>query len=178
MKRVIIGSGIKKIDSFAIGFCPNLTEIIIAAAKENVECNVNSFDKNAKNLSVKWGIDLTTLERFNAARERLEATRKKMEEAREEMKSTKEPLRPKSVPNTQKNSEEADRLRAKTKQIPNVPIPFKLSSTDKKIAGVCGGIAELLGVNSTIVRICAVIGFTAFCWVYILLWLVTPRNDK
>lgn len=27
------------------------------------------------------------------------------------------------------------------------------SSTDRKIAGVCGGIAEYLGVDSTLVRI-------------------------
>ena len=31
------------------------------------------------------------------------------------------------------------------------------SSTDRKIAGVCGGIAEYLGVDSTLVRVITVI---------------------
>ena len=32
-----------------------------------------------------------------------------------------------------------------------------LSDSDKKIAGVCGGIAEYFGIDSTIVRIAAVV---------------------
>jgi phage shock protein PspC (stress-responsive transcriptional regulator) len=55
---------------------------------------------------------------------------------------------------------------------------FHLSSTDKKLGGVCGGIAEHLGVDATIVRVaflifalCGSLGF----WVYILLWLLGPK---
>ena len=34
---------------------------------------------------------------------------------------------------------------------------FALSATDKKIAGVCGGIAEYFGVDSLLVRILFVV---------------------
>ncbi len=43
------------------------------------------------------------------------------------------------------------------------------SSTDKKLAGVCGGIAEYLGIDSTIIRLalalavlCAGVGVLAY----------------
>lgn len=56
---------------------------------------------------------------------------------------------------------------------------FVLSSSDKKIAGVCGGIAEYFGVDTLLVRIAfvvfAVIGSLSF-WVYLLLWLLAPKN--
>ena len=56
---------------------------------------------------------------------------------------------------------------------------FVLSSSDKKIAGVCGGIAEYFGVDTLLVRIafvlCAVIGSLSF-WVYLLLWLLAPKS--
>ena len=37
--------------------------------------------------------------------------------------------------------------------------PFGRSVTDKRIAGVCGGIAQFLGIDSTIVRVLVVILF-------------------
>lgn len=37
--------------------------------------------------------------------------------------------------------------------------PFGRSVADKRIAGVCGGIAQFLGIDSTIVRVLAVILF-------------------
>lgn len=56
---------------------------------------------------------------------------------------------------------------------------FYLSSTDKKIAGVCGGIAEYFNIDPLIVRvaflvlaICGSLGF----WAYILLWLLAPKK--
>ena len=56
---------------------------------------------------------------------------------------------------------------------------FVLSSNDKKIAGVCGGIAEYFGVDTLLVRIAfvvfAVIGSLSF-WVYLLLWLLAPKS--
>ncbi|MBO5871523.1 MAG: PspC domain-containing protein [Bacteroidaceae bacterium] len=56
---------------------------------------------------------------------------------------------------------------------------FVLSSSDKKIAGVCGGIAEYFGVDTLLVRIAfvvfAVIGSLSF-WVYLLLWLLAPKS--
>ena len=51
------------------------------------------------------------------------------------------------------------------------------SSTDKKIAGVCGGIAEYFGIDSTLVRL----GWVLFCALggsgllaYIIAALVMP----
>lgn len=56
---------------------------------------------------------------------------------------------------------------------------FVLSSSDKKIAGVCGGIAEYFGVDTLLVRIAfvvfTVIGSLSF-WVYLLLWLLAPKS--
>ena len=53
-------------------------------------------------------------------------------------------------------------------------------SQDKKIAGVCGGIAEYLNVSPTVVRALYVLLtiFTAFSGVlvYILLWLIMPKQ--
>ncbi len=56
---------------------------------------------------------------------------------------------------------------------------FYLSTTDKKIAGVCGGLAEYFGVDSLLVRI----GFFALAWfagggllLYLLLWILAPKK--
>lgn len=57
---------------------------------------------------------------------------------------------------------------------------FYLSSTDKKIAGVCGGIAEYFSIDSLIVRavfIALAIGGTFSIWAYIILWLIAPKKD-
>lgn len=56
---------------------------------------------------------------------------------------------------------------------------FYLSSTDKKIGGVCGGIAEYFDIDPLLVRIAFVVLFfgcgTGF-WAYILLWLLAPKR--
>lgn len=56
---------------------------------------------------------------------------------------------------------------------------FYLSNTDKKIAGVCGGLAEYFDIDPLIVRIvvfvliwCGTIGI----WAYLLIWLLAPRR--
>lgn len=53
------------------------------------------------------------------------------------------------------------------------------STSDKWIAGVCGGLAEYFGWNATIVRI----AFIASCLlpgpqflIYLVLWLVIPKK--
>ena len=55
------------------------------------------------------------------------------------------------------------------------------SSTDKKIAGVCGGIAEYFGVDPTLIRLAWVVfsllggsGLLA----YILAAIIIPRDDS
>ena len=60
----------------------------------------------------------------------------------------------------------------------STPRRFVRSSTDKKIAGVCGGIASWLGINSLFVRIVAFITYGFLFWGYILLWILMPRDDK
>ena len=53
------------------------------------------------------------------------------------------------------------------------------SRTDKKIAGVCGGIAQYMECDPTVVRIifliallCGSLGF----WAYLIIWLVAPEE--
>jgi phage shock protein C len=57
---------------------------------------------------------------------------------------------------------------------------LRRSSTDKKIAGVCGGLAEYFEVDPTIVRlvVVAVALFTAVIPMlvgYLLSWMIIPR---
>lgn len=56
---------------------------------------------------------------------------------------------------------------------------FYLSSTDKKIGGVCGGLAEYFNIDSLLVRIIfavLIIGYGAGFWLYILLWILAPKR--
>ena len=53
------------------------------------------------------------------------------------------------------------------------------STSDRKIAGVCGGIAEYLNIDSNVVRIIFIIaalcvggGFLA----YLIVWLIVPED--
>jgi phage shock protein PspC (stress-responsive transcriptional regulator) len=56
-----------------------------------------------------------------------------------------------------------------------------LSESDKKIAGVCGGIAEYFGVDSTLVRLiavltCLVTGVFPLVIGYLLAWIIIPHR--
>jgi len=56
-----------------------------------------------------------------------------------------------------------------------------LSTTDKKLGGVCGGIAEYMDLDPTIVRLLTVVLglITAIIPVligYILAWIIIPRK--
>jgi phage shock protein C len=58
-----------------------------------------------------------------------------------------------------------------------------LSSNDKKLAGICGGIAEFMEVDSTIVRLLAVIlalitAVVPFCLAYIIAWIIVPHKPR
>lgn len=56
---------------------------------------------------------------------------------------------------------------------------FYLSETDKKIGGVCGGLAEYFGIDSLLVRLAFVIlilGYGSGLLAYILLWLLAPKR--
>ena len=53
-----------------------------------------------------------------------------------------------------------------------------LSERDKKIAGVCGGIAEYLNVDSTLIRLLWVLAAFIFgggVLAYIIAWLIIPK---
>ena len=58
---------------------------------------------------------------------------------------------------------------------------FYLSNTDKKIGGVCGGIAEYFNVDSTFIRLLFVMGallggFTVIA--YLALWIISPHRSR
>lgn len=56
-----------------------------------------------------------------------------------------------------------------------------LSTTDKKIAGVCGGVAKYFGLDPTLIRlayaILVIFGGTGIL-LYIICALVIPREDQ
>jgi phage shock protein PspC (stress-responsive transcriptional regulator) len=57
---------------------------------------------------------------------------------------------------------------------------FFLSSTDKKIAGVCGGIAEYFEIDSLLVRVAFLVlffGFGTGLLAYLVLWLLAPKSN-
>ena len=56
---------------------------------------------------------------------------------------------------------------------------FYKSKTDRKLFGVCGGLAEYFGIDSTIVRVLAIVSIffgTLGIWVYLILALVAPSR--
>ncbi|TVR18087.1 MAG: PspC domain-containing protein [Balneolaceae bacterium] len=54
------------------------------------------------------------------------------------------------------------------------------SRTDKKLSGVCGGIAKYLGISSTLTRIlfvaAAFLSSSTFILVYIILSFIIPKE--
>lgn len=56
------------------------------------------------------------------------------------------------------------------------------SATDKQIGGVCGGVAEYLGWDATLIRIAAVVllilGFGTMAIVYLVCWAVMPEGPS
>lgn len=64
----------------------------------------------------------------------------------------------------------------------NTATPKKLrrSSTDKMIAGVCGGWAELLGIDAAILRIllvaATIFGIGTPIVIYAICWIVMPED--
>ncbi len=52
-------------------------------------------------------------------------------------------------------------------------------SEDKKIAGVCGGIAEYFKIDATVIRLLWLIAFFFFgtgLFAYIVCWIVIPKR--
>ena len=54
------------------------------------------------------------------------------------------------------------------------------STTDRKIAGVCGGLAVYLNIDPTVVRILFLIalpiGFIGL-WIYLVIWICAPEEN-
>ena len=54
------------------------------------------------------------------------------------------------------------------------------SNSDRMIAGICGGLGEYFGIDSTLVRLIFVFGaiFTgsALFWVYLIMLIVVPEE--
>lgn len=53
------------------------------------------------------------------------------------------------------------------------------NTRDKKIAGVCSGLADFFNVDVTILRILFLIAlFCASCgfWIYLIIWIVAPEK--
>ena len=58
---------------------------------------------------------------------------------------------------------------------------FYLSTTDKKLGGVCGGIAAYFNIDSLLVRIgflLLLFGYGSGLLLYILLWLLAPKDNS
>jgi len=79
---------------------------------------------------------------------------------------------------------EFERAKARLLDTPAAaPLPLnrlRLSNTDRWIAGVCGGIAGVTGVESYVWRLIFVLGlflggFTLL--LYLLLWILVPREE-
>ena len=56
------------------------------------------------------------------------------------------------------------------------------SNTDRKIAGICGGIGELTETDPTIIRLVTVIlalatGFFPFFFGYLIAWWIVPEKE-
>lgn len=54
------------------------------------------------------------------------------------------------------------------------------STSDKQIAGICGGLGEYVNVDPTVMRILFVAGFfltgSLVFWLYLVMWIVIPES--
>lgn len=55
------------------------------------------------------------------------------------------------------------------------------STTDRRIAGVCGGLAKYTNTDPTVVRILFLLSiiFGGFgIWAYLVVWLIAPEDNR
>ena len=69
-----------------------------------------------------------------------------------------------------------------TNDVNTAPVKrLRRSTTDKMVAGVCGGWAELLGIDAAILRILLVattiLGIGTPILIYAICWLVMPQAE-
>ena len=54
------------------------------------------------------------------------------------------------------------------------------STTDRRIAGVCGGVAKYLNIDPTVVRIVfllALLSASLGFWAYLIIWIAAPEDN-
>ena len=57
---------------------------------------------------------------------------------------------------------------------------LRRSSTDRMIAGVCGGLSEHFGIDAAMLRLITILLILfggVSLWVYIILWILIPANE-
>lgn len=84
-------------------------------------------------------------------------------------------------PAKKKATQELLRKQLQEKQAVTGKKRLRRARFDKKIAGVCGGIADYLNIDSTLVRLIFVVGTIAsagtFIPLYIALWIIMPKPE-
>ncbi|MGX7824103.1 PspC domain-containing protein [Actinokineospora sp. 24-640] len=67
-----------------------------------------------------------------------------------------------------------------TNETPTPVRKLHRSKSDRMVAGVCGGLATMLGVDAALVRILLVgatlLGFGAGAVIYLACWLIVPEE--
>ncbi len=57
---------------------------------------------------------------------------------------------------------------------------FSLNKQNKKLAGVCSGLADYFDIDVTLVRVlflvAAIFGCSLGFWVYLILWIIAPKD--
>jgi phage shock protein PspC (stress-responsive transcriptional regulator) len=65
-------------------------------------------------------------------------------------------------------------------EMDNQPKRLYRSNKNRMLGGVCGGLAEYMNIDPTIIRLVAVVGFfataSAFFWAYLIMWIVVPEQ--
>lgn len=71
--------------------------------------------------------------------------------------------------------------RRERRQIPG-SMGFFRNRNDKIIAGICGGLAPVWGIDATLLRLIILVAFfvsfSILFWVYIVLWIIVPFGDS
>jgi len=53
------------------------------------------------------------------------------------------------------------------------------STTDRRIGGVCGGLAEYFNIDPTLMRVLFLLGLLfvgGTFWVYLVMWIIVPEQ--
>ena len=78
-------------------------------------------------------------------------------------------------------TQETSRTETAAEEKPDAPHRLYRSRSDRAIAGVCGGLADYLHIDSTALRILTLflILFAGLSiWIYLLMWLIIPEEPR